>query len=71
MQKEKQLLQLGNRIRKLREEKMLSQTELANMMGKDQQSIQRIEKGRVNPSYLFLIEISSALKISVTDLLDF
>jgi transcriptional regulator with XRE-family HTH domain len=64
------LKKLGVRIAYLREKNGLSQTELANECEKDRQSINRVEKGNVNPSAYFLFQIAQALKIPVKDLLD-
>ncbi|MBL0050638.1 MAG: helix-turn-helix transcriptional regulator [Bacteroidetes bacterium] len=61
----------GSHIKKLREAKGLTQAELSNMMNRDQQSIQRVEKGRVSPSIFFLYELSEALDIKLKDLTDF
>ncbi len=60
------LLQLGLIVKKLREEKGLSQTELAYKIGKDQPSINRLEKG--NPSIIYLIQICDGLEISIEEL---
>ena len=63
MQREQLLKKLGNRIRKIRLEKELTQVELANNIGKDQQSVQRLESGKVNPSLFFLHEVCEGLDI--------
>ena len=68
MDKEALLIKLGARIRQLRKEKGLSQVELAHSLGKDQQSIQRLEAGRINPSYYYLYEIANGLKIDLEEL---
>jgi transcriptional regulator with XRE-family HTH domain len=52
------LIKLGLKVRELRISKSLSQTDLAFKIGKDQPSINRLEKGKVNPSILYLFEIS-------------
>jgi putative transcriptional regulator len=65
------LKKLGARIASLREENGLNQTELANECEKDRQSINRLEKGNINPSAYYLFQISQALRIPVKDLLDF
>ena len=62
------LLQLGLIVKKLREEKGLSQTELAYKIGKDQPSINRLEKGKVNPSIIYLLQICEGLEISIEEL---
>ena len=64
------LIKLGLRVRELRLAKSLSQTDLAFNIGKDQPSINRLEKGKINPSILYLIEISNGLEISVSKLLE-
>jgi transcriptional regulator with XRE-family HTH domain len=62
------LQHLGNRIKKIRLSKKLTQVDLASRANKDQQSIQRLEKGRVNPSYVYLLEICAALGVSLSDI---
>lgn len=64
------LIELGLKVRELREEKGLSQTELAYKIGKDQPSINRLEKGKVNPSIIYLLEICEGLDISVVELVN-
>lgn len=69
MNDKEELLKLGQLIKKAREKNNLSQEKLANILGRDQPTINRIERGRVNTSYLFLLEISNALNISISKLL--
>jgi len=69
MQKGLLLKKLGGRIRKIRKEKGLSQVELANNIGKDQQSIQRLESGKINPSFFYLYEISEGLEVDLEELI--
>jgi putative transcriptional regulator len=59
---------LGERISLLRERSGLTQTELGIRCNKDRQSINRLEKGNVNPSSYYLLEISRALDISLSEL---
>ncbi len=68
MNKEQLLKKLGSRIRIIRIEKGMTQGELANSIGKDQQSIQRLESGRVNPSVFYLHEIALGLDVELKDL---
>jgi len=49
----------------------LSQTELALRSDKDRQSLNRLEKGRINPSAYYLKEIADELNVSVKELLEF
>lgn len=65
-----QLIKLGLKVRELRLSKSLSQTDLAFKIGKDQPSINRLEKGKINPSILYLIEIANGLEIPVSKLLE-
>ena len=64
------LIKLGLKVRELRISKSLSQTDLAFKIGKDQPSINRLEKGKVNPSILYLFEIANGLEISLSKLLE-
>ena len=65
-----QLIKLGLKVRELRLSKSLSQTDLAFKIGKDQPSINRLEKGTINPSILYLLEIANGLEIPVSRLLE-
>jgi DNA-binding XRE family transcriptional regulator len=64
------LVELGLKVRALREEKGLSQTELAYKIGKDQPSINRLEKGKVNPSIIYLLQICEGLEVSILELVN-
>jgi transcriptional regulator with XRE-family HTH domain len=67
---QEKLIRLGLKVKELREEKGLSQTELAYKIGKDQPSINRLEKGKVNPSIIYLLEISEGLEMSIIELVN-
>lgn len=69
MEKEAALRALGQRIREIRKEKGISQKTLAHSVGKDQQSIQRLEAGNINPSFYYLHEIAIGLDTTVAALL--
>lgn len=71
MTKEIFLKKLGSNVARLREDAGLSQTELALRCDKDRQSLNRLEKGRINPSVYYLMQLAEELKIPVKDLLDF
>jgi transcriptional regulator with XRE-family HTH domain len=64
------LKSLGKRIAFLREKNGLNQAELALECEKDRQSINRLEKGNVNPSVYYLQQISKALNVSLSELFD-
>ncbi|MEI7828722.1 MAG: helix-turn-helix transcriptional regulator [Prolixibacteraceae bacterium] len=61
----------GNQIRKLREERKISQQNLAEMCNFEKTNMARIEAGRTNPTLLTMYKISLALKIPLSELVDF
>jgi DNA-binding XRE family transcriptional regulator len=65
------LQKLGSHIAKKRLEAGLTQSKLAAAIDMDRQNMNRIEKGRTNPTILTLKMIADELKIQVKDLLDF
>lgn len=69
MNKSEILLILGSRVRELRKSKGLTQTELAHVMGKDHPSINKLENGKVNPSYIFLCEVAEALEVELKNII--
>ena len=64
------LIKLGKRIKEIRIQKGLSQSELANLCGKERQSYQRVETGNINPTIWYLYHIASALDVDLRDILD-
>ena len=62
------LVELGERIKRIRKQKGLTLEEVANRIGKDRQSIHRLEKGDFNPSYVYLVEVCKGLDIDVREL---
>ena len=62
---------LGKNIARLREKAGLSQTELALRCDKDRQSLNRLEKGRINPSAYYLSQLAEELQVPTKELLDF
>ncbi len=69
MDKNELLLKLGERVKEIRNQKGLTQTELANKIGKDHPSINKLENGKVNPSYYFLYEVAQGLEVDIKDLI--
>ncbi|NOQ71299.1 MAG: helix-turn-helix domain-containing protein [Crocinitomix sp.] len=69
MNKKVELIKLGDAVKEIRLLKDLTQTELAHKIGKDHPSINKLENGKVNPSYYFLLEICEGLEIDLKDLL--
>lgn len=71
MTKDVFLKKLGKNVARLREQAGLSQTELALRCDKDRQSLNRLEKGRINPSIYYLSEIAAELNLPLKKVLDF
>ena len=71
MDKFKILIQIGKRLKEVRESKGISQIELVGRMegNIDATNISRIESGRTNPTIITLYRISTALEISLSELL--
>ncbi len=62
---------LGNRIRQIREEKNISQTDLGNMCNIERSNMNRIEAGNTNPSSYLLYQIAEKLGVEASELLNF
>lgn len=62
-------MSLGDRIREIREDQGLKQSDLAGRVGTSQSTISQLEKGKQNPSYRTLQKIADALDVSVGYLL--
>ncbi len=60
---------VGEQIMLLRKRRNLSQTELARMVGKDRQYLYKIEKGKVTPNITTIAILSTALNVSLSELL--
>lgn len=70
MKKEQLQKKIGQRIIDLRSQKGWSQSDLARACNKDRQAIEKIENGKVNPTIFSLFEISKALQVSLSTLVD-
>jgi transcriptional regulator with XRE-family HTH domain len=66
---EKELKQLGQRIREIRLSKNLTQSSLASLCDIDVRTIQMIEKGSMNMSLKILITIAKSLEMNPSELL--
>jgi transcriptional regulator with XRE-family HTH domain len=64
------LIQVGRRIRSLREQKGISQQDLAAKCNFEKSNLSRIEAGKNNLTLKTLNKISTALEVSIVDLLD-
>jgi transcriptional regulator with XRE-family HTH domain len=61
------LLQIGSKIRAIREAQQISQEQMAMHAGLDRAYYGRIERGEVNVAALNLLKIAEALKTEVGD----
>lgn len=61
----------GTHVKNLRLNKNMTQVEVSARMDRDQQSLQRIESGKVNPSLLYLLDLAEALDVSISELVGF
>ncbi|TAE37623.1 MAG: XRE family transcriptional regulator [Sphingobacteriales bacterium] len=68
MKKEVWLKNLGAKIRDTRIAKGLTQAQLAHTINKDQQSVQRLEAGNINPSFYYLVEVAKGLGVNIAEL---
>lgn len=71
LMKKRLLKKLGLKVRDIRKAKGITQADLAYSIDKDQSSIQRLEKGRINPSFYYLHEVAEGLGVPLKDLVDF
>jgi len=71
MKKQQAQKNLGKRIKEIRLKKGITQAQLAGDIDKDQQSVQRLEAGNINPSYWYLLQIAEGLEIKLSELLEF
>lgn len=62
------LKQFGERAKKVRLSKGLTQLELADKFGSAESTISRLEKGKYNPTYLWLKKFCEALDIDIKEL---
>ena len=65
------IINLGIHLRQIREQKDLSQQNLADMCNFPKSTIARIERAEMNTSIKTLVKIANALEIEPKTLLDF
>lgn len=61
-------ISLGKRIRQLREEKKISQAELALLCNFEKSNMNRIETGKTCPSSFTLYKISISLEVKLSEI---
>ena len=66
--KNKQLVELGKKIKALRKARKMSQETLAFDSNIDRSHISRIERGETNPTYLMIHSMAKAFGISVLEI---
>lgn len=59
---------LGERAKELRLSKGLTQLEVADRFGSAESTISRLEKGKYNPTYLWLSKFCKALDVEMKEL---
>ena len=59
---------VGRNVRRLRQEKGLTQEQLADLSGFSQQYISGLEQGRRNPTIVTIYELATVLGVSHLDL---
>lgn len=69
LDKEKTLVEIGLRIRELREQRKFSIQEFADKLEIEYNNVIRIEKGRTNFTIGTLVKIANALDLSLRELL--
>lgn len=68
---EKVLAQFGKHLKKLRNQKRITQEDLAYSSNITLSQIARIEIGKINPTLCTLVVIAKTLNLKLTDLIDF
>ena len=71
VRKEKFLEAFGEHLKELRRHASLSQSHLAALADVPKSQVSRIENGKVNPTISTLLNLATALRIDVKDLVDF
>jgi transcriptional regulator with XRE-family HTH domain len=67
---QQKLLKLfGERVAAIRIQKGLTLEQVGHKIGKDKQSIHRLEKGSFNPSFIYLFEVCKGLDIELSELM--
>ncbi len=71
MRDEELLKSFGQRVRKLRTERGLSQSELDAMSNVDRVQIERIENGKINTTISTAHQLAKAFDMSISELMKF
>lgn len=68
MDKKSFQIAIGKRIRQLREEKNISQVELAALCNFEKSNMSRLEAGNTNPTAFTLYKIAQNLNVSLSEM---
>ena len=68
IERQELLIQLGNRIKTIRQSKGITQVQLSFDCDMEKASLSRIEAGKVNVSYMILHRISIGLVVTMLEL---
>jgi len=67
----KETMSLGENIRRIRNQKGLSQENVSDVMGPKREYLSKIENGHLaNPTYFTLLNIAKGLEVEITELVD-
>ncbi|MDP4000825.1 MAG: helix-turn-helix transcriptional regulator [bacterium] len=61
-------MQITNRVREMRQEKNITQGDLAKAVNVSRQTIIAIEKGNYTPSLMLALQLSEFFNVSIEDL---
>lgn len=64
----KELIQLGQNIKRIRLEKGISQVELAHKCEFEKGNMYRIEAGKTNPTFTTLLRVANALDVPIEEI---
>lgn len=70
MDKAKFNTKFGRFVAKKREQRGLTQSELASMVGNNAQNISRLERGEVSPTLFWLTLLAKAFELTLTQLVE-
>ncbi|MEQ4610708.1 helix-turn-helix transcriptional regulator [Streptomyces cavourensis] len=59
---------IGRRLRELREDRGLTQIQLAELVGMDHKTVHRIEYGTSDPTLTMLLRLAAALGVELAEL---
>lgn len=60
-------IKIGNRVREIRKQKGLTQTQLAELVGKDRQYLYKIEKAVVTPNVVTISALAIAMEVELKE----